>query len=413
MFTPVRVNREQYGEGENRLICGDITKPSAELKALRGRVQCVYADPPFMTGERFARSRPFGTKGWRTGSPAPKYAAYEDRFDSEREYLRFLRRLMTVARDLLTATGVFYLHLDWRMAAQGRVLCDQVFGSSCFMNEIIWAYESGGRSKKHFSRKHDTILLYSRGPQPRFDLTRVPLDRRETRKNHMARNMDENGRMYSSIRTNGKEYRYYDDEPVYPGDVWTDISHLQQRDPERTGFATQKPEKLLERLLLPVIREGDWVVDLCCGSGTALVKAQELGCHFAGWDKSPEAVAVALARLKPDNLTVLCPGETEGAILAAGDDEKSGRFRFEGLEMEHPAFPEKRAKLDCVESWETGRIKKGVFYPERTFRRSFRYPELTDSLEVAAGSVQAVLVTDAAGRRRAFMRRETGAAAEK
>ena len=88
--------------------------------------------------------------------------------------------------------------------------------------------------------------------------------------------------MFSRITSNGKEYRYYDDEPVYPGDVWSDISILQQRDPERTGYATQKPLKLLERLLLPVTNPGDLVVDLCCGSGTTLEEAQKLVLEDAG-----------------------------------------------------------------------------------------------------------------------------------
>ncbi|MBQ7864880.1 MAG: site-specific DNA-methyltransferase, partial [Clostridia bacterium] len=79
------------------------------------------------------------------------------------------------------------------------------------------------------------------------------------RRNHMRRQVDETGRTYRSIRSGGKEYRYYDDTPVYPGDVWTDISHLQQRDPERSGYATQKPLKLLDRLLRPVVQPGDRV----------------------------------------------------------------------------------------------------------------------------------------------------------
>ena len=266
MYKQIPVSREIFGNGENQLICGDVMKLPESVRGMAGRVQCVYTDPPFMTGERFVRSRPYGTKGWKTGSPAPRYPAYDDRYQDEKAYMRMLRKQVTTARELLQATGVFYLHLDWRMAAPARLLCDKVFGKNGFLNEIIWAYESGGRARRYFSRKHDVILLYARSGKYTFDLTRVPLPRGPEKRNHMARGRDEQGRMFSRIVTRGREYRYYDDEPVYPGDVWTDISHLQQRDPERTGYATQKPLRLLERLLLPVTGEGDWVADLCCGS---------------------------------------------------------------------------------------------------------------------------------------------------
>ena len=400
MYKQVRVTREVFGNGENLLVCGNVMKLPEEIRALAGKVQCVYADPPFMTGDHFDRSRPYGTKGWKSGSPAVKIPAFEDRFMSERQYVRLLNKIISEARELLSDTGVFYLHLDWRMAARGRLICDKVFGAEQFLNEIIWAYESGGRSKKTFSRKHDTVLMYAKTKKYRFDITRVPLDRQSKRRNHMARGIDENGRLYSYIRSNGKEYRYYDDEPVYPGDVWTDISHLQQRDPERTGYATQKPLKLLDRLLLPVTKPGDRVVDLCCGSGTALEAAQQLQCRFAGLDLNPEAIAVCQNRLKPENLTVICPCGGKAALLAEHDAE-SGCFTIGGLEVSHEAFPAHTTPMDNLESWETGEIRDGVFYADRSFRRSFRYPELQQTLKTDR-KIPAVMTTDACGIRRAY-----------
>ena len=399
----VSVDREVFGQGENLLRCGNVMSMPDDIRALYGQAQCVYLDPPFMTGEKFMRRRPYGEQGWRTGTPSPRYPAYEDRYTGEKEYLRLLRRLIGAARELLRETGVFYLHLDWRMAAPARMMCDKVFGKTRFLNEIIWGYESGGRSRRHFSRKHDVILLYAKGPKYTFDLTRVPLPRGEVRRNHMARGKDEQGRMFSSIVSNGKEYRYYDDDPVYPGDVWTDIGYLQQRDPERTGYATQKPLKLLERLLLPVTNPGDLVADLCCGSGTTLEAAQRLGCRFAGMDVNPEAVAVALSRLKAENLTVVCPCGKKKAGLLAGDDG-SGRFRMDGLEEENPLFPQRATPADNLEAWETGWVEDGVFHAEQSFRRSYRYPELTRDLRAEPGRIRAVMTTDAAGIRRAYVR---------
>ena len=397
MTEQVRVDREVFGNGENLLVCGSVMKLPDEIRALAGTAQCVYVDPPFMTGEKFMRRRPYGEKGWKTGTPSPRYPAYEDRYTSEKQYLRLLRRVISVGKMLLNDTGVFYLHLDWRMSAQARIMCDREFGKTRFLNEIIWAYESGGRSKKTFSRKHDTILLYAKGKDYFFDLTRVPLPR-EQRKNHMARGKDEQGRMFSRITSNGKEYRYYDDEPVYPSDVWNDISILQQRDPERTGYATQKPLKLLERLLLPVTNPGDLVVDLCCGSGTALEAAQQLDCRFAGLDLNPEAVAVALSRIRAKDLTVVCPCGGKAELLAGNEE---GRFRMDGLGVENPAFPARATPFDSLEAWETGVIEDGVFRAEQSFRRSFRYPELQQTLKTEK-PVPAVMTTDAAGIRRAY-----------
>ena len=404
MFEQVNVEREVYGNGENLLMRGNVMALPQEIRSLAGKAQCVYLDPPFMTGEKFMRSRPYGEQGWKTGKPSPRYPAYDDRYTSEKEYLRLLRRLVGAARELLKETGVFYLHLDWRMAAPARIMCDKVFGKTRFLNEIIWAYESGGRSRRYFSRKHDVILLYAKGSKYFFDLTRVPLLRGDKRRNHMARGVDEQGRMFSRITSNGKEYRYYDDEPVYPGDVWTDVGFLQQRDPERTGYATQKPLKLLERLLLPVTNPGDLVVDLCCGSGTTLAAAESLGCRFAGMDVNPEAVAVTANRLKPENLTVICPGGKGKAELKTEDSD--GRFEMGGLEMTHPAFPARATPADNLESWEIGHIEDGVFHAEQSFRRSFRYPELVRSLKMNPEEVSAILTTDASGVRRVWRRRQ-------
>ena len=403
MTEPATVRREVFGTGEDLLLCGNIWEPPAEWEALAGRVQCVYADPPFMTGDRYYCRRPFGKKGWKTGSPAPQYETYVDRFDGEEDYLRLLRRIIENGRELLRETGVFFLHLDWHMSARGRLSCDEIFGPDRFLNEIIWAYESGGRAKRWFPRKHDTILMYARSEKYRFDLTRVPIGRKEQRKNHMARGVDEDGRTYSWIRSGGKEYRYYDDEPMYPGDVWTDISHLQQRDPERTGFATQKPRKLLERLLLPVVKEGDWVADPCCGSGTTLVAAQGLGCRFAGMDPNPAALTLSMGRLRLEDLTVVCPTEgSESARLLAEWDAGKRLLRVNGLETSHEAFPEKADPMDALEAWEAGYIREGVFYSEKAFRRSHAYPDLARETQMPGDEIPAVLTTDAAGRRNLF-----------
>lgn len=406
VYVQVPVKKTIYGSGENRLLCGDGARLPREIRKKAGQIQCVCLDPPFMTGKVFRRKRPWGEKGWRRGTPSLDLPGYDDRFQDEKSYTRMLRQMIASSRDLLRPEGVLYLHLDWRMTGLARNICDRIFGKDRFLNEIIWGYESGGRSKKTFSRKHDNILMYAKGDQYRFDITQVPMSRGENRRNHMARSMDEDGRMYSSIRSSGKEYRYYDDDPVYPGDVWTDIGFLQQRDPERTGFMTQKPMKLLERMLKPVVESGDWVADLCCGSGTTLAAAERLGCHYIGMDKNPEAVAVSLTRLKTENLQVSSDTVMDETALLAGFDAEKGRFRLEGLTLSGDPWPEAAKGTDLIESWETGTVEKDVFFSHRRFQRSFQYPALTDSLSLEGGKMPDLLVTDAAGSRRVYQWRD-------
>lgn len=398
MFEQIQLDREITGSGENLLLCADGAAALPELKAYKGRVQCVYLDPPFMTGGKFTRRRRYGAKGWRTGSPAPSYPAYEDKYRSRDAYLTVLRGLVEQAHYLLASTGVLCLHLDWHMSAYARLICDEVFGEKRFLNEIIWSYESGGRAKKHFSRKHDVILLYARSPRYRFDLTQVPLERTAVRRNHMRRAVDEEGRSYRSIQSNGKTYRYYEDAPVYPGDVWTDISHLQQRDPERTGYATQKPLKLLDRLLRPVVKEGDLVCDLCCGSGTTLLAAQQLGCRFIGVDKSPEALLVARSRLKQENVTLLCPASDNAAAIEASLD--NGVLILTDFHARHKAFPATEQTFDRLESWAVGYWTENGMVALQHFQRTVKNPDLPlmAFLPELPGPL-AVSTVDAAGRR--------------
>ena len=201
MYKQVLIKKAVYGTGENQILCGDGSRLPAEILSKAGQIQCVYLDPPFMTGKAFRRKRPWGEKGWRRGNPSLDLPGYTDRFSDEDTYLEMLSRMISASWELLRPEGVLYLHLDWRMTGQARLMCDQVFGRKRFLNEIIWSYESGGRSKRTFSRKHDNILLFAKSDNYQFDITRVPLPRGENRQNHMARKVDADGRMYSSIKS--------------------------------------------------------------------------------------------------------------------------------------------------------------------------------------------------------------------
>lgn len=282
------------------------------VSPLEGQFDLIAVDPPFATGRTFLSGETFAYH-----DDAPQW-----------EYLQWLRDTFELSRRLLKPTGNLCVHLDTRAAAQARLLLDEVFGPDRFVNEIIWAYSSGGRSRNSFPAKHDAILVYARGEAPFFDGTQVGIVRGDVRRNHMKRETDEDGRTYRTIRSAGKLYRYYDDETVLPTDVWTDLAHLQQRDPERTGYPTQKPERLLERLIRSLCPTGGLVLDYCCGSGTAAVVATRTGRTWIAIDVGDLAIETTTRRLRAMEPAVAFVVETlepDAAIINSSQPEEPAR----------------------------------------------------------------------------------------
>lgn len=276
--------------GPGRFLLARAEDALAELiAAYEGAVTLIYLDPPFGTGDTFRL---------RLGKGRRQLAlpAFDDRMD-EASYLAWMRTVLTGCKRLLAPDGSLYLHIDYRMSAQLRLMLDDIFGRNNFMNEIVWCYKSGGRTTRRYSRKHDTILFYRRSARVYFNIAAVGEPRGPQRRNHMKRFVDEDGRVCFSIRSGGKLYTYYEDTPVYPTDVWTDIEHLQQRDRERVGYGTQKPEALLRRIILASSRPGDLVMDLFSGSGTTAAVAGALGRRFVTVDASPFAMYTLRGRL--------------------------------------------------------------------------------------------------------------------
>lgn len=241
-----------------------------------GSCDLIYIDPPFAT-QKTRRHR-------RTG------AAYDDRWaGGTREFLAFLMPRLMECHRLLPAHGTLYVHLDWRAAHYVRVLLDTIFGESNFLNEIIWHYRTGGVSAKWFGRKHDTILVYAK----RIGAHRFNVER-EGRFRTDGLNYDENGRPYKNTK---KGRLYFNAAGPALTDVW-DIPFLSTVSLERTGWPTQKPMALLERIIRASSREGDTVADFFCGSGTTLVAATRLGRRAIGCDIAKRAVEIARLRLK-------------------------------------------------------------------------------------------------------------------
>ena len=242
-------------------------------------VDLIYLDPPFNSG-----------KDW---------GAFNDKWDTDEDYHRFMRERLFEMKRLLKPTGSIYLHCDTSASHYLKIEMDWIFGRKQFRREIIWQETvlSGFKTTaNNWIRGHDTILYYVKGKSFTFNKPSIPHDQKYL---DMFDKVDEDGRYYVDIRN-----RRYLDEVVAKGkcvgDVWSDIASMQHGGPrpkERTGYPTQKPVALLERIVSASSNPGDLVLDPFCGSGTTLVAAQRLGREWIGIDASEEAVEIARGRL--------------------------------------------------------------------------------------------------------------------
>lgn len=297
----------------NRLILGDKRETlPALLTEFAEQVDLVYIDPPFMTGRDF-----------KSGAQL----AYSDKWEKNLDtYLQWLYETLLSLYQLLAPTGSLYIHLDWRVTHYAKVLLDEIFGPNFdgdgpgFQNEIIWHYQSGGRNTRRYARKHDTLLLYTKSAHYCFHAERVGERRGVEKRNHMRKCIDPDGSVHWTIKAGGRTYSYSEESLMTPTDVWTDISHLQQKDPERTGYATQKPESLLERILLASSEEGDLALDCFCGSGVTPIVAQRLGRRWIACDSSELAIYTTQKRLLA---TEIRPPFLVQYLIAASDLESA------------------------------------------------------------------------------------------
>jgi site-specific DNA-methyltransferase (adenine-specific) len=195
---------------------------------------------------------------------------------------------------------MLYLHCDPTASHYLKIVLDFVFGKNNFRNEIVWCYNVGGKSKKGFAKKHDTILRYSKSNTWTFNGDSVGIKRDTGTKSMGGKiGVDGDGRPYQDkiIRKTGKVYRYYLDENKIPEDWWTDINSIQSGSKERTGYPTQKPLALLKRIILASSNAGDTVLDPFCGCATTCVAAQQLQRKWIGIDIEKQAVSVLIQRL--------------------------------------------------------------------------------------------------------------------
>lgn len=269
-----RPDRDEIILGENLEVLADFAD---------GSFQLIYIDPPFNTGSDRRRDTiavAADEDGDRAGFGGRRYrsalvgtSSYPDRYA---DYLGFIEPRLREARRLLTPSGTLYLHLDYREAHACKLLLDEIFGPDCFLNEIIWAYDYGGRSSRRWPAKHDTILVYTTHPTDYyFDAAAVE------REPYMAP-----GLVTAEKAARGK----------LPTDVWWHTI-VPTRGHEKTGYPTQKPEGILRRIVSASSAPGDFCLDFFAGSGTLGAAARALGRSFVLVDVNPEAVRVMRERL--------------------------------------------------------------------------------------------------------------------
>ncbi len=285
--------------GDNKLILSSLKNGALrEQIEAQGGIKLIYIDPPFDVGADFSMDVEIGGETLTKKPNVLEELAYRDTWGKGADsFIAMIYERLVLMRDLLAEDGSIYVHCDWRVNSYLRLVLDEIFGKDNFRNEIIWHYQSGGRQAKLFSRKHDNIYLYTKSDEWFFNAEAVGVLRGEKKRNNMKRGVDPDGRDFWSIKSAGKIYKYYDDEKITLADVWTDISHIQQKDPQRVGYPTQKHEKLLERIIKASSNEGDIVADFFCGSGTTLAVAEKLGRKWIGSDLGKFAIHTTRKRM--------------------------------------------------------------------------------------------------------------------
>lgn len=278
------INRLIYGDNllaMQALIAGDEV---TGLPPMRGKVDLIYIDPPFDSKADYRTRINLPGADIEQKPTTIEQFAYADTWkDGTVSYLKMLYPRLVLMRELLSDKGSIYVHIDWHVGHYVKVLMDDIFGKENFLNEIIWCYKSGGAGGGGYAKKHDTILFYSKN------------------NSHLTFNIvKEKSYMMPWSGKNPAQVYYQDEKGTYTlvntKDYWVDIGMLATSSYERTGYATQKPEALLERIIKASSNEGDLVCDFFGGSGTAAAVAERLGRRWITTDIGKPATLVMRKR---------------------------------------------------------------------------------------------------------------------
>ncbi len=372
---------ERYGgrddaSGQCRMYHGDNMAAMCDVACeYAGGIDLIYIDPPYGTGRRLS-SRLRSRAG---ESPPVECSAFDDRWGGgPAEYMDMLAPRLEMMCNLLSPRGSIYVHADWRMVHYIKVFMDEIFGREMFQNEIVWCYREAVNSKKRWNRKHDTILFYSKSDKFTFNYSEVLEPHAESTLKKYRRGDEKGpyrlmgrglkGSPIRSARDVAPEweqkhpeltYRHYLPAGKLPVDYWN-IDIVNQAAHERTGYATQKPESLLERIVLASSNPGDIVADFFCGSGTTPVVAQKLGRRWIACDAQKRSIHITRKRLlaldKPIEFEILSAGGLYQSPDKKRDDSLFDIAEYSG---ESNAFSVVLKEMKSSEKDENGKTAAG------------------------------------------------------
>jgi DNA modification methylase len=334
--------KESYGDPTdgwwNRIYWGDnLQVMSHLLREFRGEIDFIYIDPPFDSKADYKKKISLNGSSAENDHTSFEEIQYSDLWNND-GYIQFMYERLTIASQLLKPSGFIAVHIDWKKVHHIRVIMDEIFAPSNFRNEIIWAYP--GREMhidNKFNAKHDNILLYGVTDAAKIRMANVaiPYDRDERIKSLRRKiHTDEEGKEWvweTRGQAAGQEpYKRYLDEIMEDGralnDVWSDIQFLRGNDPRKTGYPTEKPQPLLERLILATTPDEGLVFDFFMGSGTTQAAAMQTGRRFIGADINLGAVETTVTKLRAVTASI----KSENGDLL---DARARTKRFTGFEV--------------------------------------------------------------------------------
>lgn len=331
--------RESYGEEQNgwinKIFWGDnLQVMSHLLKEYRGKIDLIYIDPPFDSKADYKKKISVrGLGSAETDNTSFEEKQYGDIWTND-EYLQFMYERLTIMNQLLSEKGAIYIHCDWHKSAQLRCLCDPIFGSENFRNEIVWCYRTSLRSSSHaFGRDHDTILFYAKSDAHKIHPDRKDFPVSEATIKRWAAYADENGFVSNKhfagssstiIDTSDESKGFYINQGI-PRDWWEVSANVAKGNTLEVvagKYPTQKPEALIERIIKASSDPGDLVFDCFMGSGTTQAVAMKLGRRFIGADINLGAIQTTTKRL----LSVAKELESHQNGIKSADDTKYTGF---------------------------------------------------------------------------------------
>lgn len=312
-----------------------------------GKLKLIYIDPPFYSNANYKAAVRLGGKR----DAAVKQKAYEDIWEhGMEEYLTMLCERLFYMKELLAEDGGIWVHLDWHAVHYVKVLMDEIFGEEHFINEVIWNYKSGGVNKRHFARKHDTLLYYAKTQGYFFQPQK-----------EKSYNRGLKPYRFKGVEEFQDEIGWY--TQVNRKDVWQ-VDMVGRTSGERTGYATQKPEALLEIILRSCTEEGDWCADFFCGSGTLAAAASRMGRRFIACDAGKLAFSHTYCRLLRSRQAFAVysssqsgfPGEKNGVQQLTG--KLFYRYEEEKMQLQIYGFTPKELTDPTVQKKDATRLEQ-------------------------------------------------------